>query len=601
MNTHRDGVADSAMSRDNKRPQSLVLRFSAEKNRLEMIKIEAGVFSDSELEQVAQFVKDHQGAANEDASSWDENLRSSDMHASIQEVIEREQRLRRSVLHSGKELRRLLQDWVKQPNSLSEMQSIERAVLNVLNRSMPLKSLVSMLACIEVAELTGEVPDFQSISSDEIVLACDWGPFALSSNDFQGRFSIEFHRSMVDLIQKLENKEESTLDLFQALQQELLVRRNLLKGVTLLLSVKGSSSENGLTRYGDSSATLPPMQRDEATQICKQNTYRAEALCWTLRTMKKANSSLDSLSSKSPPGGNIPSTSISPAQVPVISPANSMDAVTGISPRRIVRVKSSTPPPQPLFIDSESDRSTGSSRSMINFSAFRMLFARNVDTICLFRSAEIHRFMDDQYVTLDRVEGFVSLAYEFSHRIGLDSGELSSFDSLDNTRISADLSAELLKEVLALLFHALLGDLVSLHSFSAALKVLNLADPLALKHLLPLFIHFLCKQSLQSLVADVLTKKMSVSPLQRWLRDHLLTFQDSFSSYTAWVNKAANSAEQSSTGDGEVTPVKSESSSDDFHSLALLSKDILEELAKYPTEVASPATLLYPSFDQCAR
>lgn len=77
----------------------------------------------------------------------------------------------------------------------------------------------------------------------------------------------------------------------------------------------------------------------------------------------------------------------------------------------------------------------------------------------------------------------------------------------------------------------LTGDIFSLNNFNVALKLLGLPNKLTgLKHLAPLFCSHLAKQSPQYLVTDVLTRKLSTFPFQRWLRDSLLTFQDALAS-----------------------------------------------------------------------
>jgi hypothetical protein len=50
---------------------------------------------------------------------------------------------------------------------------------------------------------------------------------------------------------------------------------------------------------------------------------------------------------------------------------------------------------------------------------------------------------------------------------------------------------------------------------------------LGLKHMAPLFCAHLARQSAEYLLTEVLVKKLSTFPFQRWLRDALLTFQDS--------------------------------------------------------------------------
>lgn len=93
---------------------------------------------------------------------------------------------------------------------------------------------------------------------------------------------------------------------------------------------------------------------------------------------------------------------------------------------------------------------------------------------------------------------------------------------------------------------SLTGDIFALNSFNGALQLLGLPNKLTgLKHIAPLFCSHLAKQSPQYLITDVLTKKLSTFPFQRWLRDSLLTFQDSLSAtdqQRAYVNRTPSIA-----------------------------------------------------------
>jgi hypothetical protein len=73
----------------------------------------------------------------------------------------------------------------------------------------------------------------------------------------------------------------------------------------------------------------------------------------------------------------------------------------------------------------------------------------------------------------------------------------------------------------------LFGDLVTLHEFNSIMKRLDgrLSGPLGMQLLLPAVLQLLDEQSASVLVADLLVKKNNTSPLQRWIRDQLLTFQ----------------------------------------------------------------------------
>ena len=96
----------------------------------------------------------------------------------------------------------------------------------------------------------------------------------------------------------------------------------------------------------------------------------------------------------------------------------------------------------------------------------------------------------------------------------------------------------------------LLGDAFGLHEFTECLKQLGLSGNivnefndfytntnhvggLCLSNVLLLIFGFFEKQPLQSMLPTLLKKQLSSSPLQRWLRDTLLSFQDEYSNFTS--------------------------------------------------------------------
>jgi hypothetical protein len=81
--------------------------------------------------------------------------------------------------------------------------------------------------------------------------------------------------------------------------------------------------------------------------------------------------------------------------------------------------------------------------------------------------------------------------------------------------------------LLNFLIAPLAGDIFSLTSLHEALTTMGIANKLVgLKHIAPLFCAHLARQQPEHLITEVLVKKLSTFPLQRWLRDSLLTFQD---------------------------------------------------------------------------
>ena len=76
----------------------------------------------------------------------------------------------------------------------------------------------------------------------------------------------------------------------------------------------------------------------------------------------------------------------------------------------------------------------------------------------------------------------------------------------------------------------LLGDVFSLSHYATALNTLGIQGIITpIMHVSPLFAAHIAHQNSSFLLTDVLCKKLSVFPYQRWLRDSLLTFQDALS------------------------------------------------------------------------
>lgn len=604
--------------------QNFILKFHSDNNMLEMVPIKAGVNSDSELEEVAKFVKEHQ---QDGAASWEESLRASAMHASIQEVMEREQQLRKSILHSGKELCRLLTDWIsaQKRNRGSRFQSpkfsfseavdaeeLERAILGVLGREMTLSSLLTLLAVVEMAELTGQILEVTSYSQDEIVPV--FSNAQMRTNGFFGRFSVDFHKSMCSILKSaLDISTEGTQEsLHAALHQELCSRLELLKAYDLLASIQSADNRSNASQKGGVvGANLTALQRDDATQICKQNTFRAEALCWTLRSIKKINPAVDAAATQSP--------TVSAAGA-VASPVSGSASVTystdkpgSTSPKRVTRLKSTSPRPTPTLIPEMEDiaQSKGAVPAavnvMISFPTFRLCFLCS-DEVLKFRHHDLQSLLQLGSSELDMSPSAPRWSLEnVSNFVAISKRQACADNEASCTGFSVSSAHGHL--IADLLFHPLLGDLVSLHTFTNALKVLDLHSHFALRDILPLFVQFLSRQTLQTLVAEILTKKMSVSPLQRWLRDHLLTFQDSFSNYLASVQKTETGepVPDSSRSDSSDLPEpasrrseRSESISEDQGILQEVEKHIVDELVNFRIRGESNYPT-HPTVDQSVR
>lgn len=562
-----------------------MLKFVAKDHLLEVIPIKAGVSSDLELEQVAQFVKDHQGNTTLSAS-WEEDLRLSAMHASIREVMERDLKSRTSAPYSAKELSTLLNEWVSSqtrpcsgpldtPSCRAENEFIEKMILNILDRAMTCSSLLALVATIEYAELTGQVLSLYT-EKDNICLTFPDQNMVIDNHDFTGGFSASFHQVLLDKINAALERKSSTSAtsngdekdsiILSHLREEVEIRKELLKAYILFANMQSDST------LSTNRTNLTPIQRDEVTQICKQNTFRAEALCWTLRSIKKSNASVDA-----PSRQKSPVTSSSSAQVPstaseIVAPPN---GVTLSPTKRITRVRinspmndtdslssaplQTTPHPSTPSSATNSNSMEALARSVapsslsasiskkppVSFSLFRLFFTvQDNDQVCLRFQDLLQAVTSFSNVSNTQISSPNSSVFSFSG-IDVEGGELFTIESVDNflaimhhcqqgsqatpdgeleteltddwdeSEINFRISEGILGHLLDLLFNALRGDLSSSHGFHNALKSANVHDPINMRDLLPLFVHFLSSQSLLTIASDILTKKMSVSPIQR--------------------------------------------------------------------------------------
>eukprot|EP01031_Cornospumella_fuschlensis_P042484 gene42484-51901_t len=141
-----------------------------------------------------------------------------------------------------------------------------------------------------------------------------------------------------------------------------------------------------------------------------------------------------------------------------------------------------------------------------------------------------------------------------------------------------------------------------MHAYASALRACELHSPLALRDMAALLVHFVCRLSPPRIVQSVLLRKMASSLLQRWMRDHLLTFQDAFAAYAARRDKASDkdalgAADHEAEGDGEgLARSKSESFVDD----AGLFEQLEDALPQRPlTYDAAAEALLRGALWQC--
>lgn len=256
----------------------------------------------------------------------DGELRHTDMRHSIQEVLQHKQQ-NTKVYHDVMildELTRLLRTMSadKKPTLPSAggpggLTRTESRILELLSHTS-FKSLSRVLAILELAELSGfQVDAGLERHRDYVVKSMKMSSYgeAASKNMLPmiqcncKKYSTAFHQQVnVILAQKLQQYQvlktqpssskthrssgnsvqgapSSTMNL---LQSELEIRQRLLLAYEKLSEIHEIhiASEAQASSHANNGNMNSPM-RDDATTLCRQNNYRAEALCWTLRQVKK--------------------------------------------------------------------------------------------------------------------------------------------------------------------------------------------------------------------------------------------------------------------------------------------------------------------------
>ncbi len=279
----------------------------------------------------------------------DDNVRHTDMIHSIQEAIEQGKKHRQQDSYLIEEMKRLLRVFRmanienrhggaagstagsssgngNTNNFDAVMTKTESRLIGILQQCS-LKSFTRYLAMIEQAELNGfPAESGLEIHREAYAHAVHGNSHGTSAKKHVlpwmklcgKRFSIEFHRQLNEVIKQriagLENTTSSKFssqlpeNVIQALRLELDARVNLLKSFEYFVKSNRhyfNELRYSLTHAGtagndsDPSLSLSPLGSgigvgitalsDDPTMLCRQNNHRAEALCWTLRQIRKVD------------------------------------------------------------------------------------------------------------------------------------------------------------------------------------------------------------------------------------------------------------------------------------------------------------------------
>lgn len=364
-------------------------------------------------------------------------------------------------------------------------------------------------------------------------------------------------------------------------------------------TVSSSSSSSSLVgepigRLGHDSAAL--------ASICRENTMRAEALCWTIRALKKIEHMHMKGGGAKRPNGSVKTIPIE-LRKPAVSTLHNTKSVH-YSPKfqtskpedcqtpvagyfsltsGISRLTTAHSPIHVHVIRSGKD-SMHSNHIIVSSSHFNSNFSIGY---CLFRT--VFRLDTKKYLSqalesvvvidtkrlLDIVATADQTMGEFPFPLSTptttptptsSSSSLSQEDDL--TWITRGLTRRTFPSPLcsSLFAYDLLNSIIFPLCRSDGLFISNkyigitsrymgLADSgESLQTLAPLYASFLQHQSVTFLVSEVLMKPLSLSPFQRWLRDSLLTFQDSISSLAAHRQKILANAVQNGASDIKGLP-----------------------------------------------
>lgn len=108
--------------------------------------------------------------------------------------------------------------------------------------------------------------------------------------------------------------------------------------------------------------------------------------------------------------------------------------------------------------------------------------------------------------------------------------EFSSF------AIPWSLSSPLLPvQLLTFFVSPLIRDVFSVNAFSSVVRASGFSGVGGLRHLLPLVFGFITLLPMDKLMSDLLSKSISTSPFQRWLRDNLLNLQEMVQENSSFV------------------------------------------------------------------
>ena len=339
--------------------------------------------------------------------------------------------------------------------SEARMQEAEKVLTALLTSLTSIEALAQCILLVNCLECTGKVENLNYTQCD----------VALSV-----AFSVEFHRSSYQLMRSIISRSKRTREpSVVSADSELKIRLHLL-GAYQSLSHLNKGSVRAETNVEMKNVEALLMQESIAL-MCKQSSSKAEAMCWLQRSLiaKKTGIGSEVAETNQPSSG-------------YVLPFSVYRALHGT-----IVEKNATPRP-----DSADDYIMTSEVCLA--SGLTYLFGVLTDPLS----------MKVMLINVDYLQVFQNLLMD------------PSSPRIQSLSISASIAAY----VTQFLVSPLLGasgsaDIFGLQSFCLALEISSLSTPQAFRSLLPCAVMHLQKCSKEEIVANILLKDISSSPLQR--------------------------------------------------------------------------------------
>ena len=339
--------------------------------------------------------------------------------------------------------------------SEARMQEAEKVLTALLTSLTSIEALAQCILLVNCLECTGKVENLNYTQCD----------VALSV-----AFSVEFHRSSYQLMRSIISRSKRIWEpSVVSADSELKIRLHLLGAYQSLSHLnKGSVRAESNVEMKNVEALL---MRESIALMCKQSSSKAEAMCWLQRSLiaKKTGIGSEVAETNQPSSG-------------YVLPFSVYRALHGT----IVEKNATSRP------DSADDYIITSQVCLA--SGLTYLFGVLTDPLS----------MKVMLINVDYLQAFQSILMN------------PSSPKIQSLSISASIAAY----VTQFLVSPLLGasgsaDIFGLQSFCLALETSSLSTPQAFRSLLPCAVMHLQKCSKEEIVANILLKDISSSPLQR--------------------------------------------------------------------------------------